>query len=557
MAEYYVDSGAGSGGDGSIGNPFDALSDVEALALQPGDFVNLKRGSIWRENLALTYSGSAILPVTIRSYSTGNLPQIRGCDVKTGWVLDAGNVWYVTGITHSGHDYDTPQVVLFDGNLGNRQTSKGAVDSAYDWYWDTAASRVYIYSVGNPETVYTNPGVEFGAARGGISAAGGASHYYILDLEVFGNDGGAAAYVYRGTDWTFDNFHITHGSRTGIDFRESTYLEVINSTMIGNRYTWWGWRGIYCFSNSPSYPGGNMTVHHNTIQYWSNYAVQAHAYSYVYDYHNVDVHDNDCSHSLTGVYLSYVDTAHVYDNTCDDNLIGYAGGEQYGMAVQTGQNIEFDHNVCTNGNIALEVWAHEGPEYPESGPCSNISVHHNWFGHNDEEGFMNSTGNVHGLFIYDNVIFDSGRGGIFLGTANKESTNVRVYHNTLYYNNRDDVGYADIYTSTGVHADTVIKNNILYNTDRICLRSANTSPQFIHSHNTYYRASGTVIQIGTTNYTLAQVTTWEPTAIAADPKFTSLTPGSEDFHLLSNSPCIDAVQDVGITTDYDDNPRPV
>ena len=67
--DYYVDSRVGlDTNDGSRESPFQTLSKINALSLQPGDAVLLKRGSLWRESLLLTASGTAENPIRIVAY---------------------------------------------------------------------------------------------------------------------------------------------------------------------------------------------------------------------------------------------------------------------------------------------------------------------------------------------------------------------------------------------------------------------------------------------------------------------------------------------------------
>jgi hypothetical protein len=70
-------------------------------------------------------------------------------------------------------------------------------------------------------------------------------------------------------------------------------------------------------------------------------------------------------------------------------------------------------------------------------------------------------------------------------------------------------------------------------------------------------AGGDIIDDDGTYYDATEVSTWEAHGIADNPDFVSTTAGSEDFHLQSTSPAIDAAEEVGLTTDYDDDPKPV
>jgi len=61
------------------------------------------------------------------------------------------NVWTATLTS-------TPSYVSFNSDKGFAQASIGACDSAKDWYW--AANVLYAYSVTDPDTAYTVPGIQ-------------------------------------------------------------------------------------------------------------------------------------------------------------------------------------------------------------------------------------------------------------------------------------------------------------------------------------------------------------------------------------------------------------
>lgn len=81
-ATFYVDADAGAGGDGSIGTPWDALADITADAIAPGDTVLLQRGDTFAALLTVPESGSAGNPITIGAYGTGARPIITGSDTR-------------------------------------------------------------------------------------------------------------------------------------------------------------------------------------------------------------------------------------------------------------------------------------------------------------------------------------------------------------------------------------------------------------------------------------------------------------------------------------------
>lgn len=73
--DYYVDSGAAAGGDGSLAMPFDTISDLGTIA--EGAVVALKSGSEWREQITIENDD-----ISIYRYGAGNKPILRCDDVQ-------------------------------------------------------------------------------------------------------------------------------------------------------------------------------------------------------------------------------------------------------------------------------------------------------------------------------------------------------------------------------------------------------------------------------------------------------------------------------------------
>lgn len=93
MATYYLDSVAGNDSNTSvqaqnISTPWRTISKINSFwsSLNAGDVISLKRGSVFKENLIVTKSGSLGSPITINSYGTGNKPIISGLSDITTWV---------------------------------------------------------------------------------------------------------------------------------------------------------------------------------------------------------------------------------------------------------------------------------------------------------------------------------------------------------------------------------------------------------------------------------------------------------------------------------------
>jgi hypothetical protein len=93
---YYVD--ALKGDDKATGlsdaSPWRSLAKVNALNLQPGDAVLLKRGSVWQEALAPRGNGTAQNAITLGAYGEGERPLIDGVN-KPALSLTDQSYWTI------------------------------------------------------------------------------------------------------------------------------------------------------------------------------------------------------------------------------------------------------------------------------------------------------------------------------------------------------------------------------------------------------------------------------------------------------------------------------
>ena len=91
---YYVaSSGSDSNNGRSSDSPFQTVSKINSLPLQPGDQVLFKRNDTFRGSLKITQSGIAGNPIVIDAYGSGNKPVITGAALVTNWVTIGNNTW--------------------------------------------------------------------------------------------------------------------------------------------------------------------------------------------------------------------------------------------------------------------------------------------------------------------------------------------------------------------------------------------------------------------------------------------------------------------------------
>ena len=95
---YYVDdrNGADSNPGRSSATPWRTLARVQTAKLQPGDYVLLKRGGVWRESLTIDSSGTADTPLFFGSYGEGAKPILDGDFAAGGGLVRVSQAAYVT-----------------------------------------------------------------------------------------------------------------------------------------------------------------------------------------------------------------------------------------------------------------------------------------------------------------------------------------------------------------------------------------------------------------------------------------------------------------------------
>jgi hypothetical protein len=96
MAIHYVDSSAGGGGDGSIGSPWNSITQVNAHAFAADDFCLFNRGQTFAGTINPSASGTAGHQITYGAYGTGALPIIDGSGLTNCLTTPSVKAQYIT-----------------------------------------------------------------------------------------------------------------------------------------------------------------------------------------------------------------------------------------------------------------------------------------------------------------------------------------------------------------------------------------------------------------------------------------------------------------------------
>lgn len=518
MATYYVKNG----GSDSASGLSDALAwasiepKVNQFAFQSDDICLFKRGSIWRMSSARFYpvAGTVGNPVTYGAYDTGADPIISGADLVATWTNESGNLWYATCAS-------APFWVFMDNNIGDWKTTKVGLVNEYDWWYDTANTRLYVFAATDPDTRYTAPGIEK-TVTGALCCP---------DMDNIVLDGitleKANSYIfsenYPGDHWEIKNCTLQYTS---------------DGMLLGNGGAYTDWK-----------------IHDNTIRYIANVGLgPGWAGSSVKIYRN-NIYEIDKSlYPLVGsnawtagikLFAENVSNAmndsDIYENyihDCGAGISGYGGGRGSGVWIDT--------------------------VYPNT--SNPILIHHNFFYNlNGDAVFIEISSDSR---IYGNVAWNCGicpgtesdfwaPAGIEVVSRQPFTTERNLVYNNTIYGGRIGIKTCVSDPGTGLRLnDNIFKNNIVVAQTEHGLAAFEGGDNVDHgSGNVYeYNCFGVeatnFIEWGADVYK-STYDAWETAygdsthSIETDPLFTDALNG--DFTLQATSPCIDAGADLGAT----------
>lgn len=520
-ATYYVD--ATSGNDSNPGtatnNAWKTISRVNTSTFSAGDSILFKRGGTWREQLTVSSSGSAGNPITFGTYGTGADPIITGTNLVkpgTSWADHGANIWKATGITTE------PRVVLFNRDVGNKKTAATLI-SAKDWYLES--NILYVYSTSDPDTAYTNPGIEIGQ-RDHVVYSTGKSYYSIKNLHTLGSN---KYNVY--IDDTSSNIELN-----GVTVKGSHSLGLVHHsldtvsyvTIDGCTFAYNGAVGIFITAKSNNWLVQNNTLYNNGFTYETS-------------------GDNLWG---AGIYMSQDTNTKL--NIIQNNEVYYTGYKDSGTTRVKDANVK-----------GFGIWM----DTNNAGSFANANiVRYNKVHHNADSGLY-SEKSQYGLWYY-NLSYSNGEYGLRIDADvnGPPVANNRFYNNTIYGNNNG------IYASGGWGTT---RNNCYNNTIQNNISIGNTARQLIakwgcendgvygygnvYTYNSFGAQSLNFIEWGNGIYK-SNYDAWETAygsitnSIEATPTFASSS--TPDFHLKADSSGINAGTDVGLHKDYAGNPVP-
>jgi hypothetical protein len=536
---YYVDATSGSdSNDGkSTSTPWQTISKVNSQSFSPGDHILFKRGETWRERLNVPSSGNQLQPITFSDYGSGALPKILGSLAKnsTGdWTNESGNLWYTSSPTWHVHS------CIFDNeaSYSTQVLTKGELTTQGYLWWDDANSRVYLYSVGNPATVY-NGVVECAQFLGGATTQG------VISINI-------KNYI------TISNIDVRYCDSYGVHSRDSSHIKVDGCTIkyIGDNLSVTAGYGVYHWHSTIN-AGTDYIITNNTISY-CNRATEF----VVYDgsYLTFLVSGNTISYCILGTVgcgISFgsptsTDVMHYMWSRVSNNTITYF--------VSAGIQMSHSSHVIIENNTIHDNYEVTGEEaqgislgtYGTHVYVVRYNLIYNVAGDPAEwnDGCGIFTRNAYDALIYYNIIHDCTK-GIYMGRVDVDTRgndNHVVYNNVVYNCEKYGIWCQGINTGAGTKTVT-IQNNICD-----CDHDSGDYDLVFEQDSSYDNINctgGYNCLVNDSAVTKLADTTYSNTSedlYATDPLFDN--PGSNIFTLQAASPCIDEGLSVGLTRDY-------
>lgn len=473
---YYVDSKSGSdSNDGtSESKAFKTLDKVNALDLEPGDTVLLKKGSVF-EDQALKFtkedSGTAEAPVKISTYGEGDKPQINTnghgqWDLNYGTPLDNQNHKWKGKVSSSILIEDTEYIEIKGLELTNDRNSAT----------DTEKGKAY-----NDAYAMDRTGVA------GVAKDNGTVDHIVLD----------DLYIHNVTGNVY-NKHMTNGgiyfivetptneATTGIarynDVQiKNCYLDTVNRWGIAVGYTY-QWRqfqtGALSDATMAKYGSSNVVIENNYLNHVGGDAITTMYLDRPMVQYNVS--ENAAEQINTIDYSQQQPSLDANGNETGKQNVG-AGRVAAGIWPWKCKNAIFQYNECfatlnaSNGNGDGQPWDADygdGTNYQYNYShgntastimfCGDQSINNTFrynISQNEDMGPLDPAGNKGNCQVYNNTFYikaglntiwhrTHGNGGpvtaennifYFAGStpatvSNWNPSNNKVFDNNLYYN---------------------------------------------------------------------------------------------------------------------------
>ncbi|RLD76880.1 MAG: hypothetical protein DRJ07_15570 [Bacteroidetes bacterium] len=538
--DYYISSSIGDDNNNGISaaTPWKTFTKIQAFSFSPGDNILLKKGDVWNQTFKIYSAGTVIQPIVVSSYGTGEMPivDVVADHNNLGWMGIGNNLWSTLEVP-----YD-PKRLLIDGV----EVLDAATDLEYElgtnipdlvqYYYDDELSVFNIYSTDSP----TNHDIKF------------SSEPYAL---VLSND----------HNITIENIEFIGGYRICVAISSCSGITLRNLKV--GKYANFGIQmGSYKVN------GVNFQLCENVII--DNCIVDS---GYTFDYSDAGTvgYTSDRGPREGVLFRGTINCElknSLVKNYCHANLNIFAPATEPGgdpLDERVVQDCKIYNNTFTSPDIAY------GGRAAIDGFCFNNEIYNNLFidtsVQNQFNGYDNhihhnifkrikssplkawATGNaiavqgyyleVKGNVFENNLMIDCESAGFYISGNNGYGD---ISDNTFRNNSIYNCGTADNNIGIEVATDSnnysnhgnIFENNLVYNEN---------TDETISFYDTIMNIETLNDNDNTNGYTISN-------NIGENPLFVEVI--EEDFHLQSNSPCIDAGTTPLATSDWDSNAIP-
>jgi hypothetical protein len=354
--------------------------------------------------------------------------------------------------------------------------------------------------------------------------------------------------IQEGTGITVQNSSVRNAANGGITLRNVRDSSVRNNTLEEVRSVWG--EGIHAFATAERSDVRNLVISGNTIRGIQGSAILVQDTDAVHIFGNTISDAGGYGITVAPNYRSIGDTDIQGNKIYEVSRTNFSGNGWSASGISVGTvNSRTHTGVRIRNNDVYNVYTPAGVD----GNCIIVDI-----GANGAEVYGNTVHDCEGagiqivkaadVTVRHNVVWRNGFGelgsdaGINVG-GYPENRNIRVYHNTLYGNNRG------IRIADGGAVDTIIKNNIVAFSSVYAL-DYTSSVRTVSDYNLVY-PDGKSAWRNTAHANFAafrSASGQDAHSLVDDPKFQN--PQGAAFTLRAGSPAIDAgVQIGGIVSD--------
>ena len=528
---YYIS--ATSGNDSNSGtspnSAWETIDKVNEQTFSAGDIVLFKRGDIWEgEQLEVVdYSGTETNMITFAAYpSTGIEKPIISTIISHNhtWTDEGSNIWKATN-PPSYH----PERLFVDGTEILRANNLPELDGInFFWLYDAEENGdLYLYSETNPsskEISYTED----------ITAAYIENANYIVFANLDFRGAWTSVYINSNTSYLHFNEMLLGRYASGAVVIDSENSSVPNHIHI--KKCTFDSDFTLDYSMSSTYDGQERGTDDGIIMKNAEYSEIDSCYFKNWGHANISI-DGDNSGS-GDVKVSYIS---IHDNYLTSPDICYGGR----IGVDDANHCEVFNNQIINTSVQ-----------------SQLNGYNNHYHHNIFDGTRNTPLNISGEID----------AGVSIEAYSNTDTYNNIYENNLI-KNTVGVGFQIVTSGNYNIHNNIIRNNIIYNCGThadatgigIFIEEDNT--ECVTSNNVFY--NNLVFNENTTNTinfrgintdiagfnALTGTSEYQINAnIPGNPLFIDVD--NANYHLSTNSPCIDAGTNTLATFDFEGNTIP-